>query len=98
MVTMSFTWASAQTDPGDAALLNEALSSGRVLIMKDHDIGALVFNEGAPHAGVLLIDDLGSASEETVLLRSALAQAQANLDQGAFVRAGASGVRLAQAL
>lgn len=84
-----------RADPGDAALLAEALSDRRVLVTKDHDIGALVFKENASHADVLLIDDLGSSDEETSLLHRALAEAGAELARGAFVRAGAWGARIA---
>jgi predicted nuclease of predicted toxin-antitoxin system len=81
-------------DPGDAALLAEAHAERRVFITKDHDIGALVFRDGAPHSGVLLIDDLGNVVEETALLRSCLRSRSEDLAAGAFVRADASGARL----
>jgi predicted nuclease of predicted toxin-antitoxin system len=81
------------TDPGDAALLAEAHSASRVLVTKDHDIGALVFRDGAPHAGVVLIDDLGDPAAEATLLLATLATFRAELDAGAFVRAGPDGAR-----
>lgn len=74
------------TDPGDAVLLEEAENSGRVLITKDHDIGALVFRDGKKHTGVLLIDDLGSAEAETKLLIEAIAELGRDLSRGAFLR------------
>ena len=80
--------AERETDPGDLAILNEAHASGRVLLTKDHDVGALVFRDGVPHAGVLLIDDLGSAQQETKLLSDQLAAREGELSGGAFVRAG----------
>jgi predicted nuclease of predicted toxin-antitoxin system len=40
-------------DPGDAALLAEAVAEGRVFLTKDHDIGALVYRDSTPHRGVL---------------------------------------------
>ena len=51
--------AERDVDPGDRAIMDEAHSSGRVLLTKDHDIGVLVFRDKVPHAGVALIDDLG---------------------------------------
>ncbi len=83
-------------DPGDLAILAESVADDRVLVTKDHDIGTLVFNEGKPHSGVLLIDDLGSAVEELALLRSAIQAIGNELASGAFVRAGASGIRVAR--
>jgi predicted nuclease of predicted toxin-antitoxin system len=82
------------SDPGDAALLEEAAHGGRVFVTKDHDIGALVFQHGARHSGVLLIDDFGSSARETDLLRQALRTAGNELSGGAFVRAGARGVKI----
>lgn len=80
-------------DPGDAALLREAFDHGRVFVTKDHDIGTLVFRDGAPHAGILLIDDLGSAAEEAALLGRLCADHEAELTAGAFLRADGSGVQ-----
>jgi predicted nuclease of predicted toxin-antitoxin system len=82
------------SDPGNGALLEEAAESNRVFVTKDHDIGALVFQHGARHSGVLLIDDFGSSARETVLVRQALQTAGEKLSAGAFVRAGARGVKV----
>lgn len=86
--------AERSSDPGDAALLAEAHADRRIFITKDHDIGALVFRDSAPHAGVLLIDDLANIAGEIDLLRACLQSHRAALAEGAFVRADASGVRL----
>jgi predicted nuclease of predicted toxin-antitoxin system len=77
------------------AILTEAVETGRVLITKDHDAGELVFRDGARHAGVLLIDDLGEVSAEIDLIRSALRSWEQALIGGAFVRAGRNGARIA---
>lgn len=82
-------------DPGDLTILNEARESWRVLLTKDHDIGALVFKDRIAHAGVMLLDDLGSATEETSLICEALATNDALLVAGAFIRAGKWGSRVA---
>jgi predicted nuclease of predicted toxin-antitoxin system len=81
-------------DPGDATLLAEAHGGGRVLLTKDNDFGALVFRDGAPHAGVVLIDDLGDAAAETALLRGVLQSHEHVLADGAFVRVDALSVRI----
>lgn len=81
------------TDPGDEALLQEAVADRRVFVTKDHDVGALVFRDDLSHAGVLLIDDLGDAGEETAFLLHAVDQCKAELEAGAFLRATRRGVR-----
>jgi predicted nuclease of predicted toxin-antitoxin system len=88
--------AERKTDPGDLALLSEAASDNRVFVTKDHDLGVLVFRDGAMHAGVLLIDDLGSPAEETELVRRTIASHGEPLKMRAFVRAAASGVRIGE--
>lgn len=82
-------------DPGDPLILAEAKGANRVFITKDHDTGELVFRDDAPHAGVLLIDDLGDPAAETALIRTTLAAFADELARGAFVRAGRSGTRVA---
>jgi predicted nuclease of predicted toxin-antitoxin system len=79
--------AERSTDPGDEALLSEAVSDGRVFLTKDHDIGALVHRDGRAHAGVLLLDDLGDAAGETTLILTMLEREGARLAAGAFLRA-----------
>lgn len=75
------------TDPGDEALLAEAAADGRVFLTKDHDIGALVHRDGQPHAGVLLLDDLGGATGETELILAILDREGERLAAGGFLRA-----------
>ena len=77
-----------------ARIVAEAFADQRVFVTKDHDIGALVFRDGAPHAGVLLIDDLGSVMEETALLRSSLHSYGDALTGGAFLPVNATGARI----
>ena len=76
-------------------MLDEAVTAGRVLLTKDHDLGALVFRDGLAHAGVLLIDDLGSPEDEAELLCGVVASQAAELAANAFVRAGRWGSRIA---
>ena len=82
-------------DPGDLEILREANSTGSVLITKDTDIGTLVSRDKHPHAGVLLIDDLGSAQDETDMLVAQVNTWSAELASGAFIRAGLWGSKLA---
>jgi hypothetical protein len=83
-------------DPGDHALLAEAVTDGRVFLTKDHDIGALVHRDRRPHSGVLLVDDLGDAGAETRMILAAIAVHRDRLGAGAFLRATATGTREAQ--
>ena len=84
-------------DPGDEALLAEAVRENRVFLTKDHDIGALVYRDLRPHRGVLLVDDLGVPAAESVLVLAALSTHRELLAAGAFLRAGTGGVREARA-
>ena len=84
-------------DPGDDILLAEAVAGGRIFLTKDHDLGTLVFRDGAKHVGIVLIDDLGRVDAETTLLRRVLAQCAAELSHGTFVRAGPGAIRIVEA-
>ena len=42
-----------ETDPGDAAILDHAHETGRVVITRDKDFGALIFRDKQPHSGLL---------------------------------------------
>ena len=84
-------------DPGDEALLAEAVSENRIFVTKDHDIGALVYRDLRPHRGVLLVDDMGVPAAESALILAALSSHRELLAAGAFLRAGAGGVRDPQA-
>ena len=79
--------AERSTDPGDEALLVEAVAAGRIFLTKDHDIGALVHRDGQAHAGVLLLDDLGDPAKETRLITATLERDGDRLAAGAFLRA-----------
>jgi predicted nuclease of predicted toxin-antitoxin system len=83
-------------DPGDQALLAEAFAEERVLLTKDHDMGALVHRDGLPHHGVLLLDDLGDAAAESEMISAALSSHGGRLMERAFLRAGQAGVRESQ--
>jgi predicted nuclease of predicted toxin-antitoxin system len=80
-------------DPGDQALLAEAVAEGRVILTKDHDVGVLVHRDLQPHCGVLLLDDLGDAAAELDLIFATLTSHHDRLAAGAFLRAGGAGVR-----
>ena len=81
------------TDPGDQALPAEAVTEGRIILTKDHDIGALVHRDLRPHCGVLLLDDLGDPAAETGLILTTLSSHRERLVARAFLRAGEAGIR-----
>src|SRR5215831_17476128 len=64
--------AERRPDPGDHALLTEAVAERRIILTKDHDIGVLVHRNRQPHCGVLLLDDLGDAAAEAGLILATL--------------------------
>ncbi|MBV8574413.1 MAG: DUF5615 family PIN-like protein [Acetobacteraceae bacterium] len=80
-------------DPGDQALLTEAVAEGRIILTKDHDIGVLIHRDLQPHRGVLLLDDLGDAAAETDLVLAILSSHAGRLAAGAFLRADGAGIR-----
>jgi predicted nuclease of predicted toxin-antitoxin system len=85
--------AERSSDPGDGALLAEAVTESRVFLTKDRDIGTLVHRDGQLHAGVLLLDDLGSSGAEAELVFAVLSTSWQQLVAGAFLRAGRGGIR-----
>ena len=80
-------------DPGDQALLAEAVSERRIIVTKDHDIGVLVYRDLQPHCGVLLLDDLGDAGAESRLILATLSSHGDRLAARAFLRAREPGIR-----
>lgn len=87
------TVADSGADPGDASVLARAVSEGRVLVTIDADFGALVFRDGAKHAGVLRLREARSA--ELADRAGVLVHAHAEqLAQGAFVTDDGDHVRV----
>ena len=71
-------------DPGDAAVLRWAASEGRVLITIDTDFGALIFQQGQAHSGVVRLPDVPSR-ERINITRDLLARHTADLERGAII-------------
>lgn len=46
-----------EQDPGDAAILHQAVAEDRILITMDTDFGLLVFAEGRLHRGIIRLPD-----------------------------------------
>ncbi len=83
-------------DPGDQALLAEAVAERRIILTKDHDIGVLVHRDRQPRCGVLLLDDLGDAAAESGLILATLSSHRDRLAARAFLRVGVAGIREAR--
>lgn len=81
------------SDPGDFALLAEAVREKRIFVSKDRDIGTLVHRDRQPHCGVLLLDDLGNANAEAKLIVAAFNSHGEQLAESVFLRAGHDGIR-----
>ena len=81
------------TDPGDQAFLAEAVTEGRIILTKDHDVGVLVHRDLQLHSGVLLLDDLGDAATESDLILATLSSHGDRLAARAFLRAGPASIR-----
>ena len=56
-----------KVDPGDAAILQRALSEDRILITIDQDFGLLVFAQERPHSGVVRLPDCPPAERISIM-------------------------------
>lgn len=83
------------TDPGDEALLAQALAEGRVLVTLDKDFGALVFAKGKPHSGVVRLPDVPAAGR-IALFERLLATHQKDLAEGAVLTVRGDRVRISR--
>lgn len=48
-------------DPGDRALLQQAVEQARILVTIDTDFGTLVFKAGEAHSGIVRLPDVPPA-------------------------------------
>jgi hypothetical protein len=91
-------------DPGDQALLAEAVAKGRIILTEPPTLpspasgrgkggGVLVYRDRQPHCGVLLLDDFGNAAAESGLILATLSPHSDRLVARAFLRAGETGIR-----
>lgn len=85
-------WAS---DPGDAAILQQALTEDRILITIDQDFGLLVFAEERPHRGLIRLPDCSSA-KRIAIIEDLLARHRADLEQRAVITVRGGRVRISR--
>jgi predicted nuclease of predicted toxin-antitoxin system len=78
-------------DPGDRAILEEAVRTKRVVITADKGFGQLVFREKRPHAGVMLLDETPTVGAQSRNVLRCIGRFGAELEEGAFLRVAADG-------
>ncbi len=83
-------------DPGDRALLELALSEGRILITIDTDFGELIYLHDVPHAGLVRLPDV-PAERRIALMSDLIAQHGSALDEGAVVTIRGGRIRISRA-
>jgi predicted nuclease of predicted toxin-antitoxin system len=82
-------------DPGDRVLLQRAAEERRVLITMDRDFGALLFGEGASHAGLVRLPDVPSTTR-VALMSQVLQTFAPDLDRGAVVTVRGGRIRVSR--
>ncbi len=80
-------------DPGDAAILERAVSEDRVLVSIDKDFGDLVFRAGRTHRGLVRLPDV-RAEIRTEIMRELLVSHGDALDSGAVITVRGGRVRI----
>ena len=78
-------------DPGDAALLRQAVDEGPFPITIDTDFSTLVYRFGAAHAGILRLPDV--AADEQIRLVEDLLTHHADALSGAIVTVKGNRIR-----
>ena len=71
-------------DPGDAAILAQALNAGRILVTLDKDFGELAVLHGQSHAGIVRLVNWSALEQAEACIR-ALDRYGSELQQGALV-------------
>ena len=83
-------------DPGDRSILHYAHETGRVLITRDKDFGALIFRDKQSHNGVLRVaGDMTYAEQAESVLQAVRVYAEA-LERCCMVTIETDGVRVSQ--
>ena len=78
-------WVGDRTpDPGDEAILAEAVLDQRILVTLDRDFGELVIVKGLPHSGIVRLVGI-SAKQQAAVCLQVLNKYSAELLAGAIV-------------
>ena len=82
-------------DPGDRAVLDQAVAAGRILVTIDTDFGTLIFREGVPHTGIIRLPDV-PAGARIALMADVLTRFAGDLEAGALVTVRGSRIRISR--
>jgi predicted nuclease of predicted toxin-antitoxin system len=82
-------------DPGDRALLQQAVTESRIVVTIDTDFPKLVFLGGEAHAGMVRLPDV-PAAHRIRLLESVLERHASDLQAGAMVTVKGGKVRISR--
>jgi predicted nuclease of predicted toxin-antitoxin system len=85
----------ATTDPGDEAILRQAIAEDRILISIDQDFGQLLFAAQRPHPGLIRLPDC-PAGERIRILADLLSRHSDALAQRAVVTVRGGRVRISR--
>ena len=80
-------------DPGDPVVLRWAAVEGRILVTIDTDFGALVFQHGKAHCGVVRLPDV-PATQRIGIMTELLTRHSADLERGAIVTVRGGRIRV----
>jgi predicted nuclease of predicted toxin-antitoxin system len=83
-------------DPGDHALLQQALAQGRALITIDSDFGTLAFRDAVQHCGIIRLPDV-PAYQRVEIMKQLLATHPADIESGAVITVRGSKIRITPA-
>lgn len=83
------------TDPGDPALLQLAVESGRVLVTIDTDFGQLIHLGQQPHCGIVRLPDV-PARPRISLLADVLERHANDLEAGALITVRGTKIRVSR--
>jgi predicted nuclease of predicted toxin-antitoxin system len=82
-----------EADPGDSAILGEALRERRILVTLDKDFGEMAVRLGRLHAGIIRLERMRVAEQADVCLR-VLERFASELLSGAIITARRNRVRI----
>lgn len=85
----------AGPDPGDAAILHQAVAEKRALFTMDKDLGALIHRENLGHAGLIRLPHC-TAAERIAILRTILERHLPAEIEGALVTVRGTRVRISR--
>ena len=84
-----------EPDPGDEELLARATAEQRALVTLDKDFGALVFAQGAAHAGIVRLPDV-PAEQRIALMSHLMAAHEKDMSEGAIVTVRGDRIRVSR--